>query len=68
MTEKDRLRKANAIMLMCVQELCEYDFNCRPNEKCETWNQRILTKAIDLQLTAEQCKRSMVDMMCCERN
>jgi hypothetical protein len=67
MTEKERLRNANAIMMMCIEDMCEYDFNRRPNESVESWNQRIVMKAIDLQLTAEQCKQSLVEMMCCER-
>jgi hypothetical protein len=67
MTEKERLRSANGIMMTCIDELCDYNFNRRMSEDCEKWSKRILTKIIQLQLTAEQCKRSLVNVMCCER-
>lgn len=67
MCDEDKLMKVNKILMVCVDSICDYNFNRRKNENFSQWEGRVLTKVIELQLTAEQCKKSIMDLGCCER-
>lgn len=67
MVDERKLVEANRLLFVCVDSICDYDFNRKENEDVNTWSRRTLNKILEIQLTAEQCKRSVMNLNCCDR-